>query len=127
MGTTTQQNNSAETTSQALAPLLAGWQAQGFGPFAWLAPTMMERMSDMGSAWLSFFATRIEEDVAWQHAMLHSGSPAEAQVVHAAYLERALDQYMTEAEKMAGMFAHLFDPELPEAEPVAEPSENVNV
>lgn len=111
-------------------PLLASWQAAGLGPLNWLAPSMVERMSDMGSEWLSFVAARVQEDVALQHALLHAKTPADAQAVQMRFLQRAVDQYSAETGKMMEMSAHLFDP-VEDGERAADPDdedpENVNV
>ena len=99
-----------KTTTESMAPLLAAWQGVGLGPLNWLTPHVVERMSDMGSEWLSFVATRVQEDVALQHQLLHAKTPADAQAVQARFLQKALDQYTAETGKMMELGAKLFEP-----------------
>lgn len=112
-----------KTTTQSMAPLLAAWQVAGLGPLNWLAPTVVERMSDMGSEWLVFVATRVQEDVALQHALLHAKSSSEAQEIQMRFLQTAMDQYGAETGKMVEMGARLFD----SVDPDDSTPDNVNV
>ena len=99
-----------KTATETMAPLLMAWQAAGLGPLNWLAPTMLERMSDMGSEWFHFVATRVQEDVALQHALLHAKTPAQAQAVQMEFLKKAVDQYSAETGKLVELSGKLFDP-----------------
>ncbi|MEM9871698.1 MAG: phasin family protein [Pseudomonadota bacterium] len=123
MSGTSDKDTAPRTATQTMAPLLATWQAAGLGPLNWLAPTVVERMSDMGSEWLSFVATRVREDVALQHAMLHAKSSAEAQAIQSKFLQTAMDHYSAETGKMVELSARLFDP----VEPDDDTPDNVNV
>ena len=102
-----------------LAPLLLTWQAAGLGPLNWLAPTVIERMSDMGAEWFTFVAGRVREDVALQHALLHAKSASDAQEIQLKFLQRALDQYTAETGKLVEQGSKLFEP--------VEDDENLNV
>ncbi len=116
-----------KSATETLAPLLAAWQGAGLGPLNWLAPNVVERMSDMGSEWLSFVATRVHEDVALQHALLHAKTPADAQVVQAKFLQTALEQYTAETGKMMELGAKLFEPIEVEAVESSSDDDNDNV
>ena len=118
-----------DKTADRMHPLLNGWQAAGLGPLNWLAPNMVERMSDMGSEWLSFVATRVQEDVKLQHALMHAKTPGDVQAVQAKFLQKALDQYSAETGKMMELGAKLFDPVdgASGAQAGDEDEENVNV
>ncbi|WP_299693372.1 phasin family protein [uncultured Tateyamaria sp.] len=102
------------SVAPAMAPLLLAWQAAGLGPLVWLAPTVVERMSDMGSAWLTFVADRVQQDVALQHGLLHAQSPADVQALQLDFLRKAVAQYSAETDKMLELGTHLFDPAIPD-------------
>ncbi|MEL6887045.1 MAG: phasin family protein [Pseudomonadota bacterium] len=121
--------NKSKSATESMAPLLAAWQGAGLGPLNWLAPNVVERMSDMGSEWLSFVATRVQEDVALQHQLLHAKTPADAQAVQARFLQTAMDQYTAETGKMMELGAKLFEPVDVETNSAADDDddENVNV
>ncbi len=124
----TRKQTSRETTRHAITPLLVKWQATGLGPLNWLAPTVVERMTDMGSEWLSFVAARVQEDVALQHGLLHAKSPEEAQAVQAKFLQKAMEDYSAESGRMMDLSAKLFDPvEAGEVDDRLDGDENVNV
>ena len=119
--------DTTKSATETMAPLLAAWQGAGLGPLNWLAPNVVERMSDMGSEWLSFVATRVHEDVALQHALLHAKTPADAQVVQAKFLQKALEQYTAETGKMMELGAKLFEPIEVEAVESSSDDDNDNV
>lgn len=113
------------TSKRADQPLLTAWQTAGLGPLYWLAPHVVQQMSDLGAEWLSFVAARVQEDVALQHALLHAKSPAQAQAIQTAFLNKAMDQYRAETGRIVALGAKLFETDA-DADDTPE-TDNLNV
>lgn len=102
------------------------WAADPFQALNWLSPVFVHHMRDMGAEWLGFVAARLQEDVALQHALLHAKSPAEAQQIQLAFLDRAVEQYTAETGRMLNLSTRMLSVSA-EAQDTAADDENYNV
>lgn len=108
MKKTTERDTPGDPVSQMTA-LMAEWQKLGLGSLSWMGSGWIERMNDMGAEWLSFVAERVQEDVRFQHQILHARSPEQVQHLQAEFLQKALDDYAAETGRILQRGSKLFD------------------
>lgn len=88
---------------------MADLQRAGLGSLSWMGTAWLEAMGDIGAEVASFVATRIREDAATQHAILHCHDPEELQRIQGHFMQRAIDQYVEETGRMVELGSHLWD------------------
>ncbi|WP_157937630.1 phasin family protein [Oceaniglobus roseus] len=69
-------------------------------PEAWPLAGAAEAWMDIGSEAWTFWAHRLRKDVETQHALLHSRTPFDAQVILAKHFHNAMEDYHREAGRL---------------------------
>ena len=105
----TEKNPKTDPTP-AMTQVLDQWQQAGLSAMNWMGAGWLERMSDLGSEWMTFLSERVAEDVKFQHALLHASSPTELHQLQADFVQKAIDQYTAETGKMIELTGKLFTP-----------------
>ncbi|CUH34997.1 hypothetical protein JSE7799_01079 [Jannaschia seosinensis] len=68
-----------------------------------LAATWLESVTRMNGEWAGFIAGRLKSDAEAQHQIFACGSPLEAQMLSVRFMQRAVDDYLTEAARIAAV------------------------
>lgn len=103
MAEDTESKRVADDPSDVAMKALAEAQAAGPGSAAGMYMSWMEGLSELGSEAAQFIAERIAEDVKTQHEILHCKNPLEIVAIQRRFLQKALDQYLTQGGKLAEM------------------------
>ena len=74
--------------------------AAAFGPWGQMGAAWAEAMSGLGGEVMRFLAQRVQEDVGLQQRLLHATSLDEARHIQAAFVQKAIDQYVAETGRM---------------------------
>jgi hypothetical protein len=74
-----------------------------FVPALSIGTAWLENLTDLCSESASFVADRLRDDVKTQHAILHCKSMVELQQVQSEFLQRMLDQYAAETDKLVAI------------------------
>jgi hypothetical protein len=77
--------------------------AAAFGPWGQVGAAWAEAMSDLGAEAMRFLAARVQEDVGLQQRLLHASSLDELRHIQAAFMQKAIDQYVAETGRMVEM------------------------
>ena len=100
MANTTPKREEANTTAfDAVSHL----QEAGLGNMMGMGTAWLEAMGAMSAEVAEFVAERIKEDVKTQHEILHCKNVGELQNIQAEFLQKAIDQYQAETNKLVEM------------------------
>ncbi|CTQ50348.1 phasin family protein [Jannaschia donghaensis] len=94
---------SPDTSSDVRDPMIAGMAAAAV---PWtvgsrMATAWMEGVTRMNGEWARFVADRLAHDAETQHEIFTCRSPLEAQQLGAAFVHRAMNDYLAEAARLA--------------------------
>ncbi len=106
----TKSSKTTEDATKAVTDAMAQLQKMGFGSMNWMGTDWVERMSDLGSEVLQFFADRVEKDVELQHKLLHCKDMSELHKVQAEFFQTAIDRYTDETGKLVEMSTKAWTP-----------------
>jgi len=95
----TKRDQTSETTS-LLASMFEAMQATKFPTAPGIGSEWIESVIQMGSEVLNFMATRVQQDVQMQHALMQAKGVAEVQHIQAQFFQKAMDDYAAESAKL---------------------------
>lgn len=81
--------------------------AAAFGPWGQVGAAWADTMSGLGAEAMRFLAARVQEDVGLQRQLLHASSLDELRHLQAAFVQKAIDQYVAETGRMVEMNGEL--------------------
>ncbi len=90
--------------------LMAEWQRMGLGALNAMGAGWAEAMADMGSDWLHFVSDRVQQDVEFQHRLLHAKSTHEVRDAQSEFFQRAVEDYAAQTGKVVTTAEKLFKP-----------------
>ncbi len=89
-----------QETPNPMASMLEAMQGAKFPNASGFGSEWIESMADVGSNVLSFMASRIEQDVQTQHALMKAKDVTEVQHIQSQYFQRMMDDYAAETAKL---------------------------
>ncbi|KIT14320.1 phasin family protein [Jannaschia aquimarina] len=99
-----------KTGKAAERPDMGHALAVAFAPWSMgtrMASTWLEGAARMNAEWARFVADRLETDAEAHHQIAICGSPIEAQSLYAQFLQRSVQDYMTETSRLSQMALRL--------------------
>lgn len=109
----------SDATAAAANPF-AQMQAPGLEQMKAYGTAWVEAMGDMTAEYANFIATRIQDDVDTQKAMMRCKSVEEFQHLQTEFLKRMAEQYKAETGKLAEIGMRAFDPTAVKKDKAAE-------
>lgn len=95
-----------EAQTDAAPPGISAGMAAAMMPLSLgssLAATWLEGVTRMQGEWARFVADRLRKDAEAQHELFACRSPLKAQTLGAAFMHKAVQDYLTEAARISSM------------------------
>lgn len=96
----TTKSKTTEDATQAVHEAMSKMQKMGLNSMTWMGSDWAERMADLGSEMLNFMAERVQEDVDFQHRLLHCKDMTELHKLQAEFMQRMINRYTEETGKI---------------------------